>query len=118
MRFASAHAGRIALAVAIGLCAGIAPGNALADESFDAARAAASERLERSLQELGTTRDRIAKEKIPLSRAVSALALAAGAVAGPYDEYLRFTDFKSAHSVRSKWARLTGADAIVQVGPD
>ncbi len=73
MRFASAHAGRIALAVAIGLCAGIAPGNALADESFDAARAAASERLERSLQELGTTRDRIAKEKIPLSRAVSAL---------------------------------------------
>ncbi len=64
---------RVVLVATVSALAWLAPGQAHPEESFDAARAAAAQRLERALEELGSTRNRIAKEKIPLSRAVSAL---------------------------------------------
>jgi len=44
-----------------------------AARSFDAARSGVDQRLEQALQELARVRERIAKEKIPLSRTVSQL---------------------------------------------
>lgn len=55
-------------------CVWVAVSNPAVAESFDAARKDVDGRLEASLRELAATRDRIAKEKIPLSKAVSALA--------------------------------------------
>jgi len=55
-------------------CAFLAGAAGLAGaQSFEAARGDIDQRLERSLRELAEVRDRIAKEKIPLSKEVSAL---------------------------------------------
>ena len=73
MRSTDTPTRRVAVVATLSVLAWLAPGQAQPEASFDAARAAAAQRLERTLEELGATRNRIAKEKIPLSRAVSAL---------------------------------------------
>jgi biopolymer transport protein ExbB len=66
--------GLLAFAALLAAAAGLLPATpAPAAETFEKARADVEKRLDRSLQELAATRDRIAKEKVPLSRTVSEL---------------------------------------------
>lgn len=67
----SARTGRAAVAALLALSF-VAAGLAQA-QSFDGVAKDGDERLEQALAELATTRDRIAKEKIPLSKAISEL---------------------------------------------
>jgi hypothetical protein len=55
------------------LATGIAFGTSAHAETFQSASQTIDQRLTRALEELGTVRDRIAKDKIPLSRSVSEL---------------------------------------------
>jgi hypothetical protein len=97
------------------LATGIAFGTSAHAETFQSASQTIDQRLTRALEELGTVRDRIAKDKIPLSRSVSELEEEVLALRQQQAELLKVRDSRTIDlgSLRKQVEALTEQDEFV-----
>ncbi len=95
--------------------ASIATAPAAFAQSFDGAQSDIDKRLSRSLEELSSVRDRIAKEKIPLSKAVSRLEDQVLALRQQKDRLLKIRDSRTVDlsSLRAQVRSLKEQDEFV-----
>jgi biopolymer transport protein ExbB len=83
--------------------------------SFESMKKTMDQRLEQSLQELGQVRDRIAKEKVPLSKAVSRLEDETLTLRQEWDQLVKVRDSRTIDldSLRAQVASLKAQDDFV-----
>ncbi len=94
---------------------GIAFGTPAQGQTFQSASQTIDQRLTRALEELGTVRDRIAKDKIPLSRSVSELEEEVLALRQQQAELLKVRDSRTIDlgSLRKQVESLTEQDEFI-----
>ena len=85
-------------------------------QDFDAARKDIDKRLKSSLDELGRTRSRIAKEQIPLSRTVSQLENEVVTLRRERDQLLKLRDSRTIDltSLRKQVENLRGQEEFIE----
>lgn len=106
---------RTSLLASVAIGAAIALGSPAHGETFSSATQTVDQRLNRALEELGTVRDRIAKEKVPLSRQVSELEEEVLALRQKQAELLKVRDSRTIDlgSLRKQVESLNEQDEFI-----
>jgi biopolymer transport protein ExbB len=105
-----------AMAALLAIAAAIVLGGGASAQGFDGAEKDVDQRLEQALRELGEGRDRIAKEKIPLSQEIAGLEEEVLALRRQRDELFKVRDSRSIDldSLRKQVESLDAQDEFIE----